>query len=371
MRSGMEKLTLYGPQNPQNPSYPSGNGLPFHPSPPGTPGTSGPRYVAWHDPIEGSFSLEVPEGWRTEGGLFRASTTDVRGEVRTTSPDGGIWIFSGDRNIPPFSLPTQMGMSLGMPEGSWYSPGYGTQMLIMRYLPGPHFAQDYAGRMFSQSIPGFQIERINERQDIAQPVMMASRQAGLNSEVHAGELSFVGQGNGRQLRGYILAATTLNSMAPYGMEGGLWYVTTLYGYVAEASREAEARAVLVRMIESAQQNPDWARMQQGMTAQTSQLVRQTNEIISRQQQQAWRTMQETTDIINRSYHERQAAQDERSRHFGNGLMGNTDVRDETTNESWRVTNNSRYYWRKEGTDIIVGTDTYDSPGIDFRPVREF
>ena len=58
-----------------------------------------------------------------------------------------------------------------------------------------------------------------------------------------------------------------------------------------------------------------------------------------------------------------------SRKFGNAHLGITDVVDMNTGQTWKVTGGSRWYWGSTGT--IVGSETYNPPDIDFRPLLEF
>gem|GEM_PF-3777586 len=46
---------------------------------------------------------------------------------------------TGHRPLLIFVIPNQMLLWSGFRESSWYSPGYGVQMLVKRYLPGIHF----------------------------------------------------------------------------------------------------------------------------------------------------------------------------------------------------------------------------------------
>ena len=62
--------------------------------------TAGLSFVPWTDPREGAFRVEVPRGWKVDGGAFRAGPTDTRTALSVTSPDGGISISVGDSRLP-------------------------------------------------------------------------------------------------------------------------------------------------------------------------------------------------------------------------------------------------------------------------------
>ena len=52
-------------------------------------------------------------------------------------------------------------------------------------------------------------------------------------------------------------------------------------------------------------------------------------------------------------------------------LGQTDVVDPATGEKWKVASGNNYYWRKEGTNQVAGTDTWTRPDIDFTPLKEW
>lgn len=322
----------------------------------GGPSEPALSFVRWADPLENAFSLEVPRGWRVDGGTFRATTVDVRVELRVDSPDDRVRIRSGDRNIPSFALPTAMLAFTGLREGSWYSPGYGTQMMVRSYLPGARFASDYLQRVLQ---PEFGAARIENERELSAPSV------GFGQQVHQGEVQF---SIGSQWRGRLFASTTLMGM-PDG--SGLWFVTDLLGYLAQPGSESLAETVVGHMRQTAQINQQWAAAQQGMTAQTNATVAWNSQWQAQHQQQISQTLQETSEIVSRSHEQRQAVQDDVFRRIGNTNTGQTDVLDASTGETWKLESGSNHYWRDAGSNVIVGTNTYDSPGINFTPLREY
>jgi len=104
-------------------------------------------------------------------------------------------------------------------------------------------------------------------------------------------------------------------------------------------------------------NPQWVASQQQLAANVSKIVIQTNQEISK--------------IINDSYWARQKTLDGIHRRFSNYILGVTDVADPITGKKWKVKAGHNYYWRRDYTDTIVGTEVYERPDIDFSPLKEF
>ncbi len=313
-------------------------------------------YVRWQDPIEQAFWLEVPRGWKVSGGTFRYASVDVRPQLIAESPDGAIRITSGDVEIPPYIVPTPMLQMTGFSEGSVYSPGYGVQMMVMRYMPGMDFARWYVEFRVAGMYEGVRVTHARPRPDLVQSlndVLYRYGALGIGASMQAGEVAFTGRLGGNEMRGYYLAVTQLTS----AQGGGIWNVQHLIGYVAEAGREQEAQDILGHMIRSSQMNPQWAAMQSQLAGQTAAIVSDTHQQISA--------------IIDEGYWGRQAGPDEAMRNWSNMMLGQTDVRDPEDGSTWKVASGRNYYWRRAGSDTVVGTDTYDRPDIDFTPLNEW
>ncbi len=292
------------------------------------------NFTRFTDRNEGSFFCDVPAGWKTDGGLVRKSTVDVRGYLRVSSPDGGINIFVGDPNFGTFITLTQTLAMSGFREGSQYSPGYGNVMIVRRYFQGLQFAQEYAGRV-AQYLGASQLQSRDAR---PRPDLSGGENGMAQEAWTAGEISFTCNLRGREGAGYVLAATKLTSM--YGT--GIWNVSTLVGYVAPAEQVGTANAVLQRIMQTFQVSPQWFAQQQQTTAQTSQIVTETNQRVSK--------------IINDSYWSRQRALDRTNQNFSDHIRGVVRLRDPDTGEELEGRAGNNYYWRVRGTNTIVGND---------------
>ena len=308
---------------------------------------SAPTYVKWQDPRENAFSLDVPSQWRMQGGLFRFASVDTRAAWEAVSPDGQARLTGGDAEIPPFTLPSQILAMGGFQEGSWYSPGYGVRLMVKRYIPGTAFAKSYVTSKVASGCADLTFTETRDRPDAVQALNNIYAQSGLAVKLSAGEVAFTCRKNGQLMEGYYFAGTQLVQSPG----GGIWNVEHLFGYLAASGKAAQAQTVLERMVQSVAVNPQWAAMQQGVTANTSQIVSRTNREIS--------------NIITGSYWKRQGVMDELSRRRSNATLGVEDVVDQTTGRQIKVESGSNYYWiDQRGT--IVGTQTDTRPNLDFR-----
>ncbi|MFN7924928.1 MAG: hypothetical protein U0Q16_32825 [Bryobacteraceae bacterium] len=302
----------------------------------------------FQDPNEASFTVDVPVGWQVQGGTIRKNTVDVRSAVWIQSPDGQAVLRIGDTNIGTFAEPNPTMAMGGFREGSQYSPGYGTVMTVRRYLPGVVFAQEYAmGMARSLQASNFQMRENKQRPDLSQ----SNPNIGQSST--AGEVSFSCTRGGRENAGYTLAATS--RMGNSGMY--IWNMLTLVSWIAPPERAGEINAAFERMLKTFQINPQWARQQQQTTAETSRIVSETNDRVSK--------------IITDSYWSRQRSQERSSERFSDYIRGRVRLQDPDTGETLEGTAGSNYYWRVRGTDTIVGSDTPDRPtNIDVSELEE-
>jgi len=320
------------------------------------------KYVRWKDPKENAFSLEVPGGWKVSGGMFRFAAVDVRPSLAVVSPDEKIRFTGGDAEIPTFSIPTPLMQSLGFTEGAPYSPGYGVQMIVGRFRPGVEFAKEYVQKKVAKGYSDLTFIEARDRPEVAEAINKiyapyAAQYGGIVPRFSTGEVAFTCRSGDQPMRGYYFAGTMLVLLGTDMSAGGIWNVQILYGYVTAADKVKQAQAILDRMLRSYRFNPEWVAMQQGITGETSRIVSRTHAEISK--------------IIDETYWTRQHSQDELRRKWSNMILGQTDVIDPETGETWKVASGHNYYWRKEGTDTIAGTETYDRPDIDFTPLQEW
>jgi uncharacterized protein YbdZ (MbtH family) len=310
------------------------------------------RYLQWTDPREDAFTIDVPAGWDVQGGMIHRNALDPRAVLRVTSPDGAILLSGGDAELPGFVLPNPQWVSV-FPEGSWYSPGAGIQWQVRRFIPAVPFGEQYLGMRLPSICSHLAIKDRRDRPDFYQLALADSpglRQIA-NVQDSFGELAFTCSQKGQPKQGYLFVWTQLMQM------GGLnlWYAKSLYGYLASPERVAEAEMVLAHMVNSVKVNPQWVAQQSNTAVRVSEIEAKTNQQIS--------------DMIMKSYWNKEAAHDESMRRWENRQLETTDVIDPLTGEQRKVDNRSSYYWVDQH-GVIVGTQTSTSPGIDFRQMTQ-
>ena len=308
-------------------------------------------YVRWADPKEKAFTIDVPKGWKIEGGLIRFNAVDPRAVVGATSPDARVKVQFGDASHPTCIEP---GFSPYFPEGSWYSPGYGVKMFVKRYRTGEMYAREFVERAVADQYTKL---RFVKSTDLADKVAVINRiyaqqsPGVVNSSLSLGEVAFTCEENGKPMRGTCVAMTRRTASTA----GVIWNIESLTGFVAPHWQAPQAGAVAEHMVKSFRLSPAWVRMQQNLTASVSGIVAKTNAEIS--------------SIISDGYWSRQAVDDDVARKRSNAILGLTDLVDEETGETYKVESGSNYYWSRPGGGTVVGTETADRPGIDFAPLK--
>jgi len=72
----------------------------------------------------------------------------------------------------------------------------------------------------------------------------------------------------------------------------------------------------------------------------------------------------------KSWENRQRGVDEAMHNDANARRGAVDLYDPSTGETINAwSQNKNYYWRQPGSNAVVGTDTYNSPGVGYVPLQ--
>jgi len=309
-----------------------------------TLGTSIPQasaqQVSWEtvrDNREHAFSLDVPRGWKTYGGLFRFSLIDARPFVDMTSPDGKINVRVGDASVPPYSTPK-----------NGFAQVRAIQLRQSPYVTGDQFAVKYGQMRFGHMCQGLQLTR----SQVKQPKFGAAGQGAMRTT--AGEAVFSCNVNGQPTTGYVYAETFI---VGYGGPIANWSVVALGSVFAPTDQAMAAVQLLTHAGQSLVMNPAWSQMQRGF----ENLVAQQNMV------QAMATIRRTAQmnadqqrVIQNMGHEQD--------NFNDIINGVALKRDPTTGQEYEVplgTGGSQ--WIDPGTNLVV--ETALSPGAGFNQLE--
>jgi hypothetical protein len=312
---------------------------PFGGRGPGGAAAQNLTFERWTDPIERAFWLDVPRGWKIQGGTARKSAVDVRQVIQLTNPDQSVLIQAGDAEIPSFVEPWGM-----LQEGQYNGPA-----LALRYQPGPVFGRTYLGWRVQPAMRDLAIDvarPIPQLQQFLQSALNAYAVPGIERRIDTGELLFHGTWHGKKAGGYLYSAT--NRISQQG-GGAMWFagdLANLLGFIAAEDQLATAVEVVKRMQQSFTVNPQWYASQHATIEAVRRITAETNKYIS--------------NIITQSYASRQATYDsifDRYAHYQRDVVT---LNDPQIPQNYQVQAGSNYYWIDD-RGLIIGTNTQFNP----------
>lgn len=318
----------------------------------GSPG-GGVTWTTFTDPSEGAFHVEVPAGWKTEGGLTRASAIDCRPWVRVTSPDGSICAFIGDGTICPATCPTATLTATGFVPGSKYMGG-----LVLSYIPARQFAEKYAKLKLKPYMKDLQIVQAADHPDFARSI---NGTVGCTRS-DAASIKIAGTVNGVPATGYYLCATKLTSMVGTSM----WWVTYIAGEISTAAAEPLALPIALHMIQTFQLDPHWQQQSLATTKAVSQNYRAAANQISKSIVDRYWSQQAANESLSKAYWDRQRVQDHAANNFSDYIRGQQTVADPATGNQYKVYQANEHYINPMGE--IMGT-TGGAPDTDWRQLN--
>ena len=209
---------------------------------------TGTKWTTVRDTRENAFSIQVPQGWKTYGGLFRFSPIDTRMIVDMTSPDGLTNLRVGDSTVPPYRVP---------------GPFLRIGPAVAAYTAGNVFAARYGQARFASICQGV---RLTKGDALAPKYHPAAN--GI-SHTTGGEAFFSCTKNGAPMSAYVYAETML--LGPGG-PGSSWVVVALGSLIAPAEQARAAGATLQHSGQSLVMNPAWVAMQNQLNSHAIQQI---------------------------------------------------------------------------------------------------
>jgi hypothetical protein len=298
-------------------------------------------WVTVRDTQEQAFSVDVPLGWKVQGGMLRKGPLDPRAEVDMTSPDGRVSMSLGDWGVGPFTVPTGQMERLGFTEGKEYAPGHPpTATIVAHYRSGQVFADLYGQARFSKVCQALEAKSLKS----SSPVFSPAHDGPMTTT--AGEAVYRCVQNGQEKVAYVYAETSL-----YQANGvANWTVSSLGSFLAPKELAAKTYQMLFQSAASFTANPQWRMRQAQITAANAASTLRAYHL----------EMQQTEA----RYQQWSSSLAKQGRDFSNVLTGQTLTIDPSTGqkrEVWTGTGSTRWI---DGVGNVVSSNL--SPGTSFR-----
>ena len=147
------------------------------------------HFVPWTDPREHGFHMEVPQGWKADGGAFRFGPTDVRVAYQVMSPAKDMTVLVGDPRLPStFQAPNAFSQQMGMRDGT---------NGLLHYMPAVEFNRWYLNAVGGQSLDDLKIGEEHPMDAVSRQRTAMAQQSVIGdaqTEVSVGITEFSGRG---------------------------------------------------------------------------------------------------------------------------------------------------------------------------------
>ncbi|MGA2134976.1 MAG: hypothetical protein ABSH50_22045 [Bryobacteraceae bacterium] len=300
-------------------------------------------WVTMRESGEGSFSVEVPKGWKVTGGTFRFSPYEARMWMEMVSPDGATTIRLGDPLAPKtYAVPNALTARYGLTEGKWV-----TGKMVMNYLPGKAFADRYRQVKFGQACENMQVKQLKDEKPVFQAIP-GTRQ-------DSGDVIFTCTEKGRPMAGYVVAETLYVPVPGIGYvpKGDFWCVLGMASLLAPREQGIEAAKIMWHVMLSFSINKEW------WSRFTAQAQRYTGASIQ--------ATQRYTAQAQANFQKQQAVQAQQVDDFNHVLLGQTATVDPLDGTKRDVaTGPYSNYWIN-GQGLTISSTL--SPGTSFRQLQ--
>ncbi|HEY1755519.1 MAG TPA: hypothetical protein VGG72_08995 [Bryobacteraceae bacterium] len=296
------------------------------------------NWTRFNDPYEQAFGIDIPAGWKVQGGLVRRGAVDFSLFLRALSPDDSILLILGD------PAPAVFG-----------TPGFGAGPKAKPYMPGQEFARQYVEQSLPEFCSGLTFISGENRQDIATgPLAQATPYA----KHDAGDVTYSCMHNGKPTHAFMAAGTYLYASQFRGMPG-TWGTFLLAGCMAPAERIDASKKMVLHMLQSARFNPEWTKMEQGLVDQATRNIN----AITAAQQRAF-----DSNLANAKA--QQAAMRGEYNAFNNVQTQTGTFVDPAGHQYSNVQNTQNYHWISTGGKIAETSGPTPPPGTGWTQLRQ-
>ncbi|HEX4080757.1 MAG TPA: hypothetical protein VHX61_17995 [Rhizomicrobium sp.] len=296
-----------------------------------------PAWTQFADPNDHAFTMNVPRGWRVQGGLVRRSPVDFSMFLRAISPDGGTLLILGDPGPATF-----------------HTPGFDNGWRGTPYRPALEYARDYVQQSLAPLCGGLAWQSGVERPDIANgPLARAVSWA----RPDAAAVSFTCTHAGKPAQVYLVVATyLLPSMLR--TESTVWGVSLLAGCIAPASRIDASKQIIRQMLASARLDPQWAQKQHATISAATGYVNTVDAA--------------TQAAFDRSLAHAKAQQQAMAQEYNdfNDVQTQTGTFQSSSGAQVRMDNTQTYHWMNTGGQGAETSTPTPPPGTGWQPVQQ-
>jgi hypothetical protein len=206
--------------------------------------------IAWttyQDPTDRAFQLEVPAGWRVDGGVVHHSPSEIFWYVTAVSPDGNVNVAIGDpqlQSIPIHAPPSAPASPAASGTKSRAKPA---ARIVGPFERGAAFATRRGLQMMQSLHMCAKPVQIGIRDEPDPPHEESDRQR----DVATGEAFLLC--DERPYVAYVVATTTRPTL-----QADSWEVALLGTALAPVDRVIDATDILLHMLGSWRFDPAWA-----------------------------------------------------------------------------------------------------------------
>lgn len=289
------------------------------------------------DPVEASFTLEMPKGWRNQAYLKRLHN-QIRVVVTSLSPDNNTLLYMGDPNIPSF-----MRQSLGLPITN--------PMVKVKALVSPEeFFPDYVKKKFGK-LPDFQITSTGTDPEFQRVTAEHIARTGTPVDVNTTQVAFTYSEKGKPMHGLINGTILSNS--------AIW-IADVSG-ISTTGDPKQYQGMLLAMADSHHTSPEWKRKEQENHETRMAILRQNhaNDLAlyrswNRSHEMRMQAIQATGDASMQSWYQRQAQSDDNHRSFLNYINDEHTVVS-SSGKAYQVDNAFERYYVNKNNNTYIGT----------------
>jgi hypothetical protein len=300
---------------------------------------TGVRFTRFTDPQEHSFSMDVPVGWHTQGGLARTGLIGIQPYLRSLSPDKMTYLLFGEPSMPNSFAPyTQFSRQLGYREGQMYNAGLGQRVKLLRYTPGAAFARGFGETALEGLCRDVRPAGAVNLPDLARKTQGEDRSV-IPSRYYAGEATFTCMHHGQEMQASIRAVTWITN------DSMMWAVVRLYRYIAPRQQAQQTASLVDYMLGTVKFDDRWVQFQSSLSQQAGEEIKRRVAMFERQQAE---------------FNAKLNAVDTEFESFDEVIKGFSSYRDPATGNTYMLNNLAPNKWAND-SGRIVGTLTDNPP----------